>query len=141
MIYNAVLVGCTKGFCYTHMYLFFFKFFSHLGYYRIFSRVPCAIHRSLLVTTLNIVVSISQSQIPTYPAPNPTPPLVSIHFKNLFFSICIFPVNLGRAIICLCGGMLYKEKQQILNSKSLLQSLSNRSPYNQGILSGSLHQR
>ena len=28
---------------YTYMYLFFFKFFSHLGYYRILSRVPCAI--------------------------------------------------------------------------------------------------
>ena len=28
--------------------LFFFKFLSHLGYYRILSRVPCAIQRSLL---------------------------------------------------------------------------------------------
>ena len=28
---------------YIHMYLFFFKFFSHLGYYRILSSVPCAI--------------------------------------------------------------------------------------------------
>ena len=28
---------------YIYMYLFFFKFFSHLGYYRILSRVPCAI--------------------------------------------------------------------------------------------------
>ena len=27
----------------VYMYLFFFKFFSHLGYYRILSRVPCAI--------------------------------------------------------------------------------------------------
>ena len=26
-----------------YMYLFFFKFFSHLSYYRILSRVPCAI--------------------------------------------------------------------------------------------------
>ena len=28
---------------YMYMFLFFFQFFSHLGYYRILSRVPCAI--------------------------------------------------------------------------------------------------
>ena len=36
----------TKWFSYTYMYtiyIFFFKFFSYLGYYRILSRVPCAI--------------------------------------------------------------------------------------------------
>ena len=36
---------------YIHMYLFFFKFFSHLCYCRVLSRVPCAVlySRSLLV--------------------------------------------------------------------------------------------
>ena len=29
---------------YMYIYLLFLKFFSHLGYYRILSRVPCAIH-------------------------------------------------------------------------------------------------
>ena len=29
---------------YTHTSLFFFRFFSHIGYYRILSRVPCTIH-------------------------------------------------------------------------------------------------
>ena len=29
-------------------YLFFFRFFSHLGYYRILSRVPCAIQEVLV---------------------------------------------------------------------------------------------
>ena len=28
---------------YIYMYLFFFKFFSNIGYYRVLSRVPCAI--------------------------------------------------------------------------------------------------
>jgi len=28
---------------YIYMYLFFFKFFSHLSYYSILGRVPCAI--------------------------------------------------------------------------------------------------
>ena len=29
---------------YIHMYLFFFKFFSYLGYYRILSSISCAIY-------------------------------------------------------------------------------------------------
>ena len=28
---------------YKYVYLFFFKLFSHLGYYRVLSRVPCAV--------------------------------------------------------------------------------------------------
>ena len=34
---------------YIYMYLFFFKFFSHLGYYRVLSRVPMLHSRCLLV--------------------------------------------------------------------------------------------
>ena len=41
--YNKVTQLC------IHIYLFFFKFFSHLGCYIILSRVPCDIHKSLLV--------------------------------------------------------------------------------------------
>ena len=33
---------------YVHMYLFFFKLFSHLGYYRILSRAPCPIQEVLV---------------------------------------------------------------------------------------------
>ena len=28
---------------YTHIYIFFFRFFSHIGYYKILNIVPCAI--------------------------------------------------------------------------------------------------
>ena len=28
---------------YIYMYLFFFRFSSHIGYYRVLSRVPCAV--------------------------------------------------------------------------------------------------
>ena len=31
-----------------HIYLFFFKFFFHLGYYRILNSVPCAIQYILV---------------------------------------------------------------------------------------------
>ena len=35
------------------MYLFFFKFFSRLGYYRVLSRVPCAIQEMHNLPRLN----------------------------------------------------------------------------------------
>ena len=34
---------------YIYMHLFFFRFFSHLGYYRLLSRVSCAIQQVLVV--------------------------------------------------------------------------------------------
>ena len=45
MIYNIVSVSGVqlRAQLYIYMYLFFFRFFSHIGYYRILSRVPCAI--------------------------------------------------------------------------------------------------
>ena len=33
---------------YIHIYLFFFRFFSHIGYYRVLNRVPCAIQQVLV---------------------------------------------------------------------------------------------
>ena len=45
-MYNAVLVsGVQRGgsVIQIHIYLFFLRFFSLIGYYRIMSRVPCAV--------------------------------------------------------------------------------------------------
>ena len=36
---------------YIHMYPFFFRFFSHIDYYRLLSRVPCAINNLVLTYT------------------------------------------------------------------------------------------
>ena len=33
---------------YIHIYLFFFKCFSHLDYYKILNRAPCAIQYALV---------------------------------------------------------------------------------------------
>ena len=43
-MYNVVLISDVHTVIqlYMHKYLIFFKFFSHLGYYRILSRVLCA---------------------------------------------------------------------------------------------------
>ena len=60
--------------------MFFFRFFSHIGYYKIPSIVPCAVHtgnyrcRSLLFI-LYIVVYICYSQIPNLSLPCPPFPL------------------------------------------------------------------
>ena len=48
MIYNVVLLSVVVTFSkviqlYIHMYPFFFRFFTHIGYYRILSRFLCAI--------------------------------------------------------------------------------------------------
>ena len=66
MTYNVVLVfRCiAKWFSYPeplcwfiNIYLFFFRFFSHLGYHRILSRVPCAIQEVLVDYLLYIYSS------------------------------------------------------------------------------------
>ena len=33
---------------YIYIYSFFFRFFSHIGYHRILSRVPCALQQVLV---------------------------------------------------------------------------------------------
>ena len=44
LIYNVVLVsGAQQSDSVIHIYLFFFRFFSIIGYYRILNIVPCAI--------------------------------------------------------------------------------------------------
>ena len=45
LIYNVVLVSGVQQSSWSHIYMysFFFRYFSHLGYNRILSRVPCAL--------------------------------------------------------------------------------------------------
>ena len=44
-VYNVVLVSGVQqsDSVYMHIYLFFFRFFSYIVYYKILSIVPCAI--------------------------------------------------------------------------------------------------
>ena len=40
----CVSFRCTaKSVCYTNTHIYFFRFFFHIGHYRVLSRVPCAI--------------------------------------------------------------------------------------------------
>ena len=45
LIYNVVLIsGSSKAHqLHIHIHTLFFRFFSHLGYYKILSGIPCAI--------------------------------------------------------------------------------------------------
>ena len=44
-----------KNQLYTYIYPLFFRFFSHISHYRVFSRAPCVI-QSVIISILYIVV-------------------------------------------------------------------------------------
>ena len=92
MIYNVVLVSdiwLNGSVIYTQIYSFF-GFFSHIGHYRVLSRVPCAINcinRSLLViyfTYSSMDMCVCQSQSPDLSPPLRTLPdeLLAAHFVD-----------------------------------------------------------
>ena len=55
MIYNVILIsGVSQIDLYIYMYLFFFKFLSHIGYQSLLNRVPCAIQQVLVDYTFYI---------------------------------------------------------------------------------------
>ena len=42
----CIRARCTVIWSLTHIYCFFFRLFPHIGYHRMLSTVPCAMHRS-----------------------------------------------------------------------------------------------
>ena len=63
---------------YIHIYPLFFRFFSHIGHYRVLSRVPCAIEQLLISYLLYIQQCVYDNpNLPIYPSP-PLSPLVTI---------------------------------------------------------------
>ena len=89
LIYNVVLASALQQsdsvIYYIYIYLFFSKFFSHLGCYRILNRVPCAI-QSVLVGYLNKTVFAYQSQSLTL--------FTSISNPDAFFELLNIPPTL-----------------------------------------------
>ena len=70
---------------YSCIYPFFFRFLSHIGNYRILSRVPCANSRSLLIIYFmysSVCMLIPISYFITFPH---GPPLIAIylHLKSV----------------------------------------------------------
>ena len=50
-------------------YLLFFRFFSHIGYYMVLSRIPCSIQEVLISYFIYIAMCIYQSQPPNLSLP------------------------------------------------------------------------
>ena len=81
----CVSFRCTaKWFSYTYIYIYFFRLFSLIGYYKISSIVPC------WLSILYIVVCVCSSQAPNLSLPPTTFPLWSpkVCFKNLWVCFC-----------------------------------------------------
>ena len=70
---------------YIYIYSFFFRFFSHIGYHRILSRVPCVIQQVLIgyLSYIQQCVYVNP-KLPIYPSPQSFP------FGNhkVIFDIC-----------------------------------------------------
>ena len=81
--YNKVIQS------YIHIYPFFFRFFSHIGYYRILSRVPCALQQ-VLVDYLFYTQQCVHVNPKLLIYPSPCPPFrfdqTSSHIVNSAFS-------------------------------------------------------
>ena len=71
LLYNRV------NLLYIHIYPLFFRFYSHIGHYRVLSRVPCAICSiiaivlviSYIYSTVYMSIPVSQFIIPLQPCP------------------------------------------------------------------------
>ena len=61
LIYNVVLVSAVQQSESAKLYIYprFFRFFSHIGHYRVLSRVPCAIPQVLISYLFYIQTVIS----------------------------------------------------------------------------------
>ena len=81
----------TEWLTHTHSLSLFLRYYSHIGHYRILTRVLCAISRFLLViSSVYISVCICQSQLPNlspllFPSHYITKSLFSISVMQLLF--------------------------------------------------------
>ena len=91
LIYNVVLVSAvqqSEPVIHTHISLSF-RFFSHIGHYKVLSRVPCVMSRFLLVIIFvhsSMYMSISISQF----IPPPLSPLVTISLFSTPVTLFLF---------------------------------------------------
>ena len=72
-----------------HMYPLFFRFYSHIGHYRVLSSISCAIQQILQLSVLYKVVCICQSQSPSLSLP-PLSPLVTVSSFSVSVHLFLF---------------------------------------------------
>ena len=81
LIYNVLVsfIQPSNSVMHTYMYLFFISVFSHIGYYRILSRVPSAV-QWVLVGYLSYILQYIyvHAKLLIYPSPSHISPLVTV---------------------------------------------------------------
>ena len=84
---------CCVSFRCTEMWQLFFRFFSHIGYYRVLRRVSVVYSRSILV--IYFTYSSMYMSVPTSPfIPPPTPVIVDFFFYFPFIFISCWLITL-----------------------------------------------
>ena len=74
---------------YVYIYPLFFRFFSHIGHYRVLSRVPCAIQQVLICYLFYIQQCVYVSpNLPIYPSASY--PLVTISLFSVSVTLLLF---------------------------------------------------
>ena len=89
LIYNVVFqVYSNVNQLYIYIYPLFFRFFSHIGHYRVLGRVPCAIQQVLIIYFIysSVCMSIPISQF----IPSPLSPLVTIGLFSTSVTLFLF---------------------------------------------------
>ena len=102
MFHNVVLVSAvqkSESVIHTHISTFF-RWFSHRGYYKALSRVPCAVYSRFSLVTCVIPSSyiyISPS-LPIHPTP--LPPL-GVHRFDLYTCVSISALQISSSLLFL----------------------------------------
>ena len=122
LIYHVVLVSGVQesdSVIHIYIYIFFFRYFSIIGYYKILNTliVPCAMQQVLVVyhsiyNSLHLLVSNSQFIPPLLPSPLVTTSLFSVHRSPLQHSTLTDTLFL-RGFFCLLSSHtnVYRAKE------------------------------
>ena len=87
LLYNRV------NLLYIHIYPLFFRFYSHIGHYRVLSRVPCAVQQILISYLFYIQQCVYVSpNLPIYPSP-------------------LFPPGKHKFIFCICDSLSVQKQR------------------------------
>ena len=108
LIYNVVLVsGVQQSESVKHihrstLFFFFLRFFSHIGHYRVLSRVPCAIQQVLIRPPSPSTWKLVGTLLPTS-SHFPPPPAPGNHFSTLCFYETDFLFFLDSTYVISCS--------------------------------------
>ena len=109
LIYNVVLVSAVQqSESVIYIYPLFFRFFSHIGDYRVLSRVPCAIQQVLISYLFYIQQYVYVNpNLPIYPSPRKQFFLINLFYFIYFWLHWVFVAVHGLSLVAASGGLLF----------------------------------